>query len=293
MRKNHLILLLVVMALSSCSTYQYTARQTNVQRRDICTHEQMAGIDVNYGKQVTATSDFQLTRQDAIQEAEYICIQQSKIDVIVDPIIKVEYNPVRIKTRYRATITGYAGTYKEEPTVLEKSKEYTLEEIEKYKLLTDPTFPQYYYNNGTQGDQYYFGPKGVESKKESSSLLIQSISPRQKKAPNNYDYHKSLKLRNAGIGTLVTGAVMMVGLGVGCFVGGQDSEYYYNYYGGSYYSDNYEAVAAGISFMAIGGAAIAASIPMIAVGSVRMKRSQNLDITMNVGSNGIGLGLTF
>lgn len=84
MRKNHLILLLVVMALSSCSTYQYTARQTNVQRRDICTHEQMAGIDVNYGKQVTATSDFQLTRQDAIQEAEYICIQQSKIDVIVD-----------------------------------------------------------------------------------------------------------------------------------------------------------------------------------------------------------------
>ena len=293
MRKNHLILLLVVMALSSCSTYQYTARQTNVQRRDICTHEQMAGIDVNYGKQVTATSDFQLTRQDAIQEAEYICIQQSKIDVIVDPIIKVEYNPFRIKTRYRATITGYAGTYKEEPTVLEKSKEYTLEEIEKYKLLTDPTFPQYYYNNGAQGDQYYFGTKGVESKKKSSSLLIQSISPRQKKAPNNYDYHKSLKLRNAGIGTLVTGAVMMVGLGVGCFVGGQNSEYHYNYYGGSYYSNNHEAVAAGISFMAIGGAAIAASIPMIAVGSVRMKRSQNLDITMNVGSNGIGLGLTF
>ena len=293
MRKNHLILLLVVMALSSCSTYQYTARQTNVQRRDICTHEQMAGIDVNYGKQVTATSDFQLTRQDAIQEAEYICIQQSKIDVIVDPIIKVEYNPFRIKTRYRATITGYAGTYKEEPTVLEKSKEYTLEEIEKYKLLTDPTFPQYYYNNGAQGDQYYFGTKGVESKKKSSSLLIQSISPRQKKAPNNYDYHKSLKLRNAGIGTLVTGAVMMVGLGVGCFVGGQNSVYHYNYYGGSYYSNNHEAVAAGISFMAIGGAAIAASIPMIAVGSVRMKRSQNLDITMNVGSNGIGLGLTF
>ena len=295
MRKIYLILVLVVAALSSCSTYQYTARQTNVQRRDIHTHEQMAGIDVNYGKQVTATSDFQLTRQDAVQEAEYICIQQSKIDVIVDPIIKVEYNPFRIKTRYRATITGYAGTYKEEPTVLEKSKEYTLEEIEKYKLLTDPTFPQYYYNNGAQGDQYYFGTKGVESKKESSSLLIQSISPRQKKAPKSYDYNKALKLRNLGISTLVTGTVMMVGLGVGCFVGGyNDYDYDYDYYNYSYnYHYNYAAVDAGIAFMAIGGAAIAASIPMIAVGSVRTKKAQNMDITMNVGSNGIGLGLTF
>lgn len=304
MRKNHLILLLVVIALSSCSTYQYTARQTNVQRRDIHTHEQMAGIDVNYEKQVTATSDFQLTRQDAIREAEYICIQQSKIDVIVDPIIKVEYNPFRIKTRYRATITGYAGTYKQEPTVLEKSKEYTLEEIEKYKLLTDPTFPQYYYNNGTQGDQYYFGPKGVESKKESSSLLIQSSSSPQKKALKTYDYHKSLQLRNVGISTLVSGTVMMLGLGVGCFVGGQNAVRYSEYvsyddyygYGGYYetrYEDNYSAIAAGISFMAIGGAAIAASVPMIAVGSVRTKKAQNMDITMNVGSNGIGLGLTF
>ena len=306
MKKINFILLLLGIALSSCSTYQYTARQTNVHRRAIDTHEQMAGIDVNYGKQVTATSDFQLTRQDAVQEAEYICIQQSKIDVIVDPIIKVEYNPFRIKTRYRATITGYAGTYKEEPTVLEKSKEYTLEEIEKYKLLTDPTFPQYYYNNGTQGDQYYFGTQGVESKKESSSLLIQSISPRQKKAPKSYDYNKALKLRNLGISTLVTGAVMMVGLGVGCFVGGLDSDSYYvdnsyyDYYYGYYVNDGYyrsrnndAAVSAGIAFMAIGGAAITASIPMIAVGSVRTKKAQNMDITMNVGSNGIGLGLTF
>ena len=49
----------------------------------------------------------------------------------------------------------------------------------------------------------------------------------------------------------------------------------------------------GIAFMAIGGAAITASIPMIAVGSIRTKKAQNMDITMNVGSNGIGLGLTF
>lgn len=306
MKKINFILLLLGIALSSCSTYQYTARQTNVHRRAIDTHEQMAGIDVDYSRQVTATSDFQLTRQDAINEAEYICLQQSKVDVIVDPIVKIEYNPFKIKMRYRATITGYAGMYKEEPTILEKSKEYTLEEIEKYKLLTDPTFPQYYYNNGTQGDQYYFGPKGVETKKESSSLLIQSINKIPKKAPKVYDYQKSLKLRNTGITLMVTGAVMMVGLGVGCFVGGLDAEsyyvdngywdYYYDYYvSDGYYSyrNNDSAVSAGIAFMAIGGAAITASIPMIAVGSIRTKKAQNMDITMNVGSNGIGLGLTF
>lgn len=271
-------------ALSSCSSFQYTARQTNVQRHAIDTHEQMAGIDVDYNRQVTATSDFQLTRQAAIQEAEYICIQQSKVDVVVDPIIKVEYNPCRLKMRYRATITGYAGMYKEEPTRLEKSKEYTLEEIEKFKLLTDPTFPQYYYNNGTQGDHYYFGTMGGESKKESSSLMIQSMTSIKKKAPKVYDYHKSLQLRNAGIGTMLAGTAMMLGIGVGCYVGAE------NMY---YYRERYTTQEAGIAFMTIGGIAMAASVPMIAIGSIRMKKSANLDITMNASSNGIGLGITF
>lgn len=281
-------------ALSSCSSFQYTARQTNVQRHAIDTHEQMAGIDVDYNRQVTATSDFQLTRQAAIQEAEYVCIQQSKVDVVVDPIIKVEYNPCKLKMRYRATITGYAGMYKEEPTRLVKSKEYTLEEIEKFKLLTDPTFPQYYYNNGTQGDHYYFGTMGGESKKESSSLMIQSMTSIKKKAPKVYDFHKSLQLRNAGIGTMLAGTAMMIGLGVGCYLGGQHTDYYYDYYDDRYYYyDNEAAISAGIAFMTIGGIAMAASVPMIAIGSIRMKKSANLDITMNASSNGIGLGITF
>lgn len=297
MKKYSFILLLLGIALSSCSTFQYTARQTNVQRSDISTHEQMAGLDVDYSRQVTATSNFQLTRQIAIQEAEYICIQQSKVDVIVDPIIKIEYNPRKSKMRYRATITGYAGMYKEEPTQLEKSKEYTLEEIEKFKLLTDPTFPQYYYNNATQGDHYYFGTMGGESTKESSSLMIKSITSLKKKtpkAPKVYDYYKSLKLRNAGIGTMVAGTVMMIGIGAGCYLGGRYSSQHYDpYYGDYYYSVNETAVVTGMAFMTIGGVAISASVPMITIGSIRMKKSQNMDITMNASSNGIGLGLTF
>jgi hypothetical protein len=272
MKKYSFILLLLGIALSSCSSYQYTARQTNVQRRDINTSEKMAGIDVDYTRQVIATSDFQLTRQSAIQEAEYICIQQSKVDVIVDPIVKIEYNPIRLKKRYKATITGYAGMYKNEPTTLEKSKDYTLEEIEKYKLLTDPTFPQYYYNNGTQGDQYYFGTKGFGSEKTSSSLMIQPTGLKNLGTPKVYDYQQSLKLRNTGIGLLSSGAVMMFVVGIPCLM---------------------SAPGAGAAFMAIGGAAITAGVPLITIGAIRTKKAQNMNITMNSSSNGIGLGLTF
>ena len=217
MKKCYFFLLLLSIIFTSCSSYQYSARQINVQRQSIGNHEQMANIDVDYTKQVTATSEYQITRQDAIQEAEFLCIQHFKIDVVVDPIVKVEYNPFKIKKRYKATVVGFAGMYKEAPTKLDKSKEYTLEEIEKYKLLTDPTFPQYYYSKGEQDDQYYFGPKTEDSKKESSSFIMQRINRSYLKAPQNSNYQKSTKLRNEGI-CIVGSGVAMAAIGIGCML---------------------------------------------------------------------------
>jgi hypothetical protein len=93
---------------------------------------------------------------------------------------------------------------------------------------------------------------------------------------------------------MLAGTAMMIGLGVGCYLGGQHTDYYYDYYDDRYYYyDNEAAISAGIAFMTIGGIAMAASVPMIAIGSIRMKKSANLDITMNASSNGIGLGITF
>ena len=296
MKNYHSILLvLAVAALSSCTTYQYTARQTNVNRRSIDTPEKMAGVDIDYSKQVTATSEYQLTRNDAIAEAEFLCIQKSKIDVVIDPIVKIEYNPFKVKKRYRATIIGYAGKYKEEPTKLDKSKEYTLEEIEKYKLLNDPTFPQYYYNCSA-GDNYFIGSGSSSNQELKPSLMFNQSNVKLGKAPKVYDYHKAIQLRNAGIATLCSGVVMMVGIGVGCYVGGSSSSSssssYYGYYGGSS-SYNGGATSAGVAFMVLGSAAIAGSIPMIAIGSVRAKKAHKMDITLNAGNNGLGLGLTF
>lgn len=288
----YLSLLLVGVLFCSCSTYQYTARQVDVLRRSIGTQEQMAGVEVNYGKQVAATSDYQLTRRDAIEEAEFNCIQDSKIDVVVDPIIKVEYNPFKAKKRYKASIVGFAGMYKTAPTALDKSKEYTLEDIEKYKLLSDPSFPQYYYGQSAAGDNYYFGTNGVQSEKKNSSLMLQSAARNQQQAhaPKQYDFYKAKQLRDGGIGLMVSGVAMMIGIGVGCYVGGYNNGKYVN---GYYRHHNDDAIAAGIAFMTIGGAAIVSSIPMISVGAVRMKKSQRIDFSLNAGSNGIGLGLTF
>ena len=300
------VLMLAGIVCSSCSTYQYTGRQVDVLRRSIRTSEQMAGIDVNFAKHVTATSDYQLTRKDAIEQAEFMCIENSKIDVVVDPIVKVEYNPFKAKMRYKATIVGFAGTYKPAPTVLDKSKEYTLEEIEKYKLLTDPNYPQYYYNSA-EGDNYYFGTKGAGSEKKSSLILKDLVKPaKRQQAPKSYDYNKAKQLRDAGIGLTVGGVAACIGIGVGCFVGGTNARiwhstghYEYDYYGNStwvgsgYYKWNDKARAAGIAFMTAGGAAAVSGIIMAAVGGARMKKARNMDLSFNAGANGIGMSLTF
>ena len=112
------VLLLSCLWMTSCTTYSFMGRQVNVQGRNIDMEEQMAGVVVDYSRTVTATSEYQLTKRDAIAEAEYKCIQSSKIDVVVDPMYQVEYNPFKIKMRYKATIVGFAGKYEQRPNKL-------------------------------------------------------------------------------------------------------------------------------------------------------------------------------
>ena len=138
MKRIIIPLVVLVAALSSCTTYQYSARQMDVKRHDICASNQRVAVVVDYAHQVTATSDYQSSRKDAIADAEFRCIENEKIDVVVDPIYKIECN--QIKKRYRVTVIGYAGKYELLPSELEESKNYTREQIENYKLLTDPNF---------------------------------------------------------------------------------------------------------------------------------------------------------
>jgi hypothetical protein len=301
-------LLLLSVAFTSCSTYQYTARQTDVHKHPIDSKEQMASIVVDYDKQVSATSDYQRSRKDAIAEAEFRCIQESKIDVVVDPIIKIEqrHNPFIIRKRFKATITGYAGTYKEEPSRLEESKQYTLEEIEKYKLLYDPNFPQNYYQKSNSGDNYYFQsgelkPQKAE-KKSGSVMLKKDVSHQTQERSyeqyfNSYTLRKDKQLRDAGIGLMVCGAATCLGMGLPLFICGNKEKPYYDQYGNIRgYEYNSAMVASGIAFMSIGAIAFYTGIPILSVGAVtykRDKRAEALNFTLNAGGNGLGLGLTF
>jgi len=144
------ILTVVLAVMSSCSSYQqsvyeYSARQQDVHRHPIATNDQRVNLNVDYSRQVTASSDYQATREAAIAEAEYMCLQINHIDVVVDPICKIEIREEKAYRRYKATITGYGGKYSEAPSLMEEAKKLSLDDVVKYKLLSDPSFLHTYF----------------------------------------------------------------------------------------------------------------------------------------------------
>ena len=293
--------LLLSMFLASCTTYQYTGRQTNIRNRSIDGTEQRAGIKVDYNKRVTATSNYQLTRSDAINEAEFLCIQNEKIDVVVDPIIKIEYNPLKLKKQYKATIIGFAGKFEERPTLLDESMMYTIDDIEKFKLMYDPSFLDYYYRQPLPqgGDVYnYYIKSGVPGtsvapakapakapavSKTAPSIMLKNQAPARSFKPfNSNELRKAKQLRDAGIGLMVGGAAVCLGAGLPVL----------------FCLDHREAgIDAGIALISAGACLTTyVGIPMVCVGAVRynrLKQEQSMQFTLNTGANGIGLGLTF
>lgn len=267
--KKVLFPLFMALMLTSCSTYQYSARTVGVNRQPIQTKEAAVEVVPDYGRVVTATSDYHITQKDAITEAEYLCIINNKIDVVVDPIMKVEYTPLQQK-KYKATITGYAGTYNKAKAGVDAVSSYSKEEIEKYKLLTDPNFPQYYYNKGT-GDTYFINSGASGPLKAAASL---AVAPKKGASTltNNYDFTKAKKLRNAGAGMTIAGVLATLVIGVPVFVAAESE--------------------AGIPFMTLGSMATVAGVPMWAIGAKRMKNS-GANVSVGGSKNGVGLKLNF
>ena len=280
MKKRSLIVCLGVMTvLSSCTTYQYSSRQVDVNLRDIGSEKQMSGVVVDYNRKVSSTSSYQLTKRDAIAEAEYNCLQEQKIDVVVDPITKVEYNPFKVKTKYKATITGFAGMLEQRPAGVEATKEYSLEEIEKYKLLTDPNFAQYYYHQGS-GDVYNIGVSGNAPKSVSSPVIMKEPGNlKVNKSVSSLDYSKYMIMRNTGFILMGAGVVTSLAVGLPLYA----------------CADSNAGEITGFILQRTGEAMVTAGIPLAIIGSVKMKKANqgNLSFTLNADSNGLGLGLNF
>ena len=295
-------LLAVVVLLSGCAEYKryaYTSRTTPIA--DATIRPQAAGVEVemDFARHVTATSDIHSTRAEAIDNAKYLCLQNNHIDVLVDPIFNVE----QVSSGYRATVQAYAGMYKTVSTGVAafQENEISMEAIEKYKLLNDPSFAQHYYkqfepeqhittyNILTDGGERT--PKedlnNAPSKEKSKSLVIQqpttqptTTSATSSRINPKYDYKKAKNLYDTGWSFMGAGAALLVGGGalLGT-TGGETME------------------ALSISYLAIGAASMVyVGIPMVCVGAYRMKRAPNSpknNLAVGVTNNGIGMALTF
>ena len=296
MKQSHFLLLLLLgVMMSSCTTYQYTSRHTDIHRRSIEPKEQRASIQVNYDKKVTATSGYQPTLKGAIADAEFKCIEEQKIDVVVDPVYRVEFHPYRLTNKYRVTVIGFAGSYKDEPSLLEESKNYTLEDIEKFKLLYDPSFMPFYYqkNLPAGGDihNYYIKSGAAPAHapavapalqpKNGTSMMLKNEPMRPIEPMDPIKMFKAKKLRNAGCGVMAAGVAVCLGAGLPMLICADDEMV---------------SIVGGLTLISAGAAAGASGIIMASVGGARYnkaKQAQRMDITLNSGKNGLGIGLTF
>lgn len=152
--KNIIISFVVaLMALSSCSTYQYTARQVSVEKQNIMVTPTIVDVQVDYSKRINGVSRPCKTKQEAIEEARYMAITNNKIDIVVDPIIKVDYR----MERYQVTLTGFAGYYINSRSLyddIRQTKDLSKEDIKKYLILHHSDVLQYMDEKGNTMNFY-------------------------------------------------------------------------------------------------------------------------------------------
>ncbi|MBR4704545.1 MAG: hypothetical protein IKP02_02960 [Paludibacteraceae bacterium] len=145
-------LMAVALVLSSCSTYQYTARQTNINRQDINMAPTVVDVKPDYAKRIEVTSGWCNTKEEAMNECKYMAITTQKIDVVVDPIYKLEFRKGKLSKNFKATLTGFAGYYTNSRTMyedMEQLKKFSREEIENYLIMHNPEVLKYL---NAQGD---------------------------------------------------------------------------------------------------------------------------------------------
>lgn len=132
--KKIISIALGVSILCSCSTYKYSARHINVDKQNITLSPTVVDVEVDYTKRITSTSHLCKTQSEAVQEAQYIAITDNNIDIVVDLMYKIEKKGLK----YRATVTGFAGYYKNSRTLYEDIKllkDIKTEDVEKYIIL--------------------------------------------------------------------------------------------------------------------------------------------------------------
>lgn len=154
MKRIIIVSLAAIVCLCSCSTYKYTSRQVSIDNHNITASPTVVDVQVDYAKRITVTSDKCKSPSEALQEAKYKAITENGIDILVDMISKTE----KRGKRYQATVTGFAGYYKNSRTLYEDIKlleKVDKSEIEKYLILHNPEVLQYMNQKGEVVNIYH------------------------------------------------------------------------------------------------------------------------------------------
>ena len=174
---------MLVLVLASCTEYQYTSRSSAIRKANIPSQTYGAEVSVDFSRKVSATSNYQRTRSAAMREAEYLCLLQG-VDVVVDPIARIEVRSIWHKKRYKVELTGYVGTYEQVKTGIDAfvEKNFSLEDIEKYKLLTEEDFADYYYAKPDGGNvTNYYIKSNITQPKGSTGLADSMVKSKAAK----------------------------------------------------------------------------------------------------------------
>lgn len=152
--KKILFVALCALAMTSCTIYQYQGRDAAINRQDIKAAPTIVDVRADFTKHINTTSDWHLTKEDAMAECRYLAIMNNNIDLVVDPVYKIAYRPHKARKKYQAYMTGFAGYYANSRTVagdIELLTKFTREQIENYLLMHNPEIMKYLYNN-QEGD---------------------------------------------------------------------------------------------------------------------------------------------
>ena len=161
--KMPLLALIAVLLAAGCQSVSYLPRSLEITRDDVAQQPVNAELKVNLNQKVTAVSEMQDSKRDALISAYYNCIRDNNIDVVIDPVVKyTKYsiftskevknaaNAKWWKTQYKAEILGYGATYIKTETTADQVKSYdavNMESVVKYKMVTDPDFYKSYYQS--------------------------------------------------------------------------------------------------------------------------------------------------
>lgn len=124
----------LTLAFTGCTTYQYGARQANINRHDIEATPTVVDVKPDFSKRIEVTSSWQKTKEDAMAECQYMAITNYKVDIVVDPIYRLEVR----RRKCKATLVGFGGYYINPRTQYEDIQaiqRYSRDDIEKYLIL--------------------------------------------------------------------------------------------------------------------------------------------------------------